>query len=616
MTRFAGCALLCLLLVTPLAAQTQTSAIRFASVSVPVTVLDAEGNPVPNLKAASFDLLEDGKRQTLTGFNVVDFSKQPASALASIDPAARRSFVLLFDLGTSPAAAQRAQEAARRFVRDVALPRDLVAVGTVDSVHGFHLLSAFTTDRELIGAAIDDPRGFRGSDPLQIANQTVIWNGAGTATEPPKVEALTPIDQPVAQRIEKAADAAGQLANALRRVPGRKQIVLLTEDADAIAAPPRDVAEKVAKNCRNADVVVHVVDTGGAKTGAFTSLAQSSGGVVLRASDDLGARFAQVLRRQQIVYVLTFDSVVTDTPAKFHELSVRVPNVPHASVQHRAGHYEAGNESGFERVIGNAEVVVNDVAKDDLHASTLAVPFATAAPVAQVPVIVDIEGVTLMAAAANELPVDVFVYAFDANGVVRDRIFQRLNIDATKTADTLRRGGLKYVGTLALAPGKYAIRTLVTAGDAKGFRRLDVDVRAPKQTALLPPLFFDDAKNWVLVRGATHGTAPYPFQLNGEPFVPSARMSVKNGVPQKVAVFVQNVAPNDLLWQLSVTDASGRAHDATPHASLLQGEGVSKLVLDYTPTDLQPGPATANVSIMKRSSNESQRASAPLIVLQ
>jgi len=617
MTRFAGCALLSLLLITPLAAQPSTSTtLRLASVSVPVTVLDAEGKPVPALKASDFDLFEDGKRQPLTGFRVVDFSMQPASALARVERVARRSFVLLFDLGTSPASRERAQEAARRFVKDVALPRDLIAVGTVDAVRGFHLLSAFTTDRELTGAAIDDPRGFRGNDPLQIANQTVIFNGGGTAAETQPPPAAAPaIDQAVAQRIDKATDAAGQLASALRRVPGRKQIILLTEDAD-VPAQPRDLVEKVVRNFRNGDSLLHVLDTGSAKAGAFASLAHATGGSVLRTSQDLSEGFAQILRRQQIVYVLTFDSVITGAPAKFHELSIRVPNVPHAAVIHRGGHYEAGNESGFERVIGNAELLINDVPSDDLHMSTLAAPFAAPTGNAQLPVIVDVEGVTLVSAAANGVPIDVFIYAFDANGIVRDRIFQRLSLDPAKTAETLRRGGLKYVGTLALPPGKYAVRTLVTAGDAKGFRRLDVDVRPPKQTALLPPLFLDDPKNWVLVRGTTHGTAPYPFQLNGEPFVPSARMTVKNGVPQKVAVFVQNVAPNDLLWQLSITDASGHAHDATPSASMLQGEGVSKLLLDYTPTGLQPGPATANISIMKRSSNESQRTSAAMVVLQ
>lgn len=615
MTRFLRTAMLLLLVVTPLAAQTSgtTSQVQLRSVSFPVTVLDEQGNPVPGLTASSFNVLEDDKRQTLTGFSAVDFTRQPAAALTPMPPAARRSFVLLFDLGITPGARERAQEAARRFVRDVALPRDLIAVGTVDSEHGFRLLSAFTTDRELTSSAIEDPRGYRGNDPLQIANQTVVFGGA----LPPETAVAAPgasvIEQPLAQRLGKAIEGVATMASAMRRLEGRKQVILFSEDADGNPAG----AEHAVKNCRNADVVLNLVDLGAAKSGAIATVARATGGGVVHAGDDLSAAFSSLLRRQQIVYVLTFDSVATNTAGKFHTLSVRVPNMPKANVIARAGHYEPGNESGFERVADSANIVVNDIPRDDLHMSVLTAPFPTSGPNAQVPVIIDVEGITLGTLVGNGIPIDVFVYAFDMNGIVRDRVFQRLTLDPAKTADTLQRGGVKYVATLALPPGKYAIRSLVAAGDVKGFSRVDTDVRTAKQTALLPPLFLDDAKNWVLVRGASHSNAPYPFVLNGEPFVPSARMTVKNGRKQKLAVFVMNTAPDDLVWQLSVTDAAGKPHVVAPaSAEILKGEGVSKVVVDYTPSDLQPGPATASVSMVKRSSNESQRTSAPIVVLQ
>jgi len=615
MTRFLRSALLLLVVVTPLAAQTSgtTAQVQLRSIAIPVTVLDEQGDPVPGLTASSFNLLEDDKRQTLTGFAAIDFTKQPAAALTPMVPAARRSFVLLFDLGVTPGARERSQEAARRFVKDVALPRDLIAVGTVDSEHGFRLLSAFTTDRELTGSAIDDPRGYRGTDPLQIANQTVVFGGSLPAETAAAVPNASTTETPLATRLGKAIEGVGTMAAALRRLEVRKQVILFTEDAEGNPAG----AEHAVQNCRNADVILNVVDLGNAKSGAIATVARATGGGVVHAGDDLSASFSSLLRRQQIVYVLTFDSVVTSTPGKFHALSVRVPTMPKAHVVARAGHYEAGNESGFERVADSANIVVNDIPRDDLHMSVLAAPFPTSGPNAQVPVIIDVEGLTLATLVNNGIPIDVFVYAFDTNGIVRDRVFQRLTLDPAKTGATLQRGGVKYVATLALPPGKYAIRTLVAAADVKGFNRVDTDVRTAKQTALLPPLFLDDARNWVLVKGTSHSNAPYPFQLNGEPFVPSARMTVKNGQKQRLAVFVLNTAPDDLVWQLSVTDAGGKPHVVSPaSAEILKGEGVSKVVVDYTPSDLQPGPATASVSMVKRSSNESQRASAPLVVLQ
>src|SRR3954467_8368131 len=103
-------------------------------VSFPVSVVNAAGSPVRGLTAANFALYDEKKKQAITSFDAVDFAATdaPASAMAPINPAAPRSFVLLFALGfPSPRSMSRAQEAARRFVTESTGPRDLVAVCTV-----------------------------------------------------------------------------------------------------------------------------------------------------------------------------------------------------------------------------------------------------------------------------------------------------------------------------------------------------------------------------------------------------------------------------------------------------------------------------------------------------
>src|SRR6266702_8405387 len=146
-------------------------------IEVPVTVVDRDGNLLRGLTAANFSIFDDGKRRPLTGFETSDFAGgQDGSPIAPINPAARRSFMLLLDLGfSSPATLARAQEAGRRFVRDTVKPRDLVAVGSISPEHGFRLLTAFTTDRDLIAAALAEPLSFRGSDPLQLAGATRVF---------------------------------------------------------------------------------------------------------------------------------------------------------------------------------------------------------------------------------------------------------------------------------------------------------------------------------------------------------------------------------------------------------------------------------------------------------
>src|SRR3954468_5596970 len=112
-----------------------TSTINVHVIELPVTVLDASGTPVRGLTSANFALYDEKKKQPITSFDAIDFASEasnaPATAIAPMNPAARRSFVLLFDLGfTSPRSMSRAQDAARRFVTESTGPRDLVAVCT------------------------------------------------------------------------------------------------------------------------------------------------------------------------------------------------------------------------------------------------------------------------------------------------------------------------------------------------------------------------------------------------------------------------------------------------------------------------------------------------------
>src|SRR3989442_237161 len=137
---------------------------------------------------------------------------------------------------------------------------DLVAVGTIESERGFRLLTAFTTDRQLIASAMAEPGSFRGNDPLQIANQTVLYEitaaNNSTASTGPVREGKAAADEEmvlmqrnvthqneaaVRARVERQVDALGALAKMLRAVPGRKQIVFLSEGFDPKYISGRDV---------------------------------------------------------------------------------------------------------------------------------------------------------------------------------------------------------------------------------------------------------------------------------------------------------------------------------------------------------------------------------------
>src|SRR5437762_8832897 len=120
--------LLALLAALSAAAQLKETVNVFV-VEVPVTVVDRDGNPVRGLTAANFELLDGGAKRPITSFDTIDFAaSESARQVSPLNPAARRNFMLLFDLSfSSPTALVKAQQAARDFIAHMVQARDLVA---------------------------------------------------------------------------------------------------------------------------------------------------------------------------------------------------------------------------------------------------------------------------------------------------------------------------------------------------------------------------------------------------------------------------------------------------------------------------------------------------------
>jgi len=639
-------------------------------IEVPVSVVDSSGNPVRGLTAANFEVYDGGKKQTITSFDKIDFGSTEAAtnAISPLNPAARRSFLLLFDLGYSqPKSLVRAQEAARNFVKTAVQPRDLVGVGTIDNDHGFRLQTAFTTDRELVESVIADPSGFHGNDPLQIANKTFVadlTNGDSLKT-PQQVSGNATVsmsemaerqqqltrsnEQYMKARVEKQVDYLGQLAKTLRAVPGRKQVILLSEGFDAkylqgrdardIAGAARDtnlvtsgqywnvdsdarygsssalsLLDRMAQAFRASDVVLHAIDIQGVRVqndesgsnfnsnaGLFT-ISRPTGGEVFQNSNDLKNNFARMLRQQEVVYVLAFQGQWGNS-GKYHDLKVKLVNAG-GRLNYRNGYYENGGETAAERVLTTAEVIVNDIPQDDVHVAAFAAPFPGGNGNSQVPIILDINGADLMKEArGNMAAAEVFVYAFDDEGVVRDRLYQRLTFDIRKVGDRLKTG-VRYYGTLILPPGSYAIKSLVRAGEAekksenekRGYARTNVIVPKPGAVAVLPPIPIDEQPKWLLVKPPDRGgVTGYPFELNGQNFIPSTTAS------NKVALIVYGASANELTWE------------TTPKTKLLGTIPIpngTKLVLQL---DDPAQVSTLQVTVHKKGVPEAQTSSVAVL---
>jgi hypothetical protein len=473
-------------------------------------------------------------------------------------------------------------------------------------------------------------------------------------------------------RAENQIQMLASIAQTLRRIPGRKQIILFSEGFDpkliqghsigndaqgtweqlsitsgAIWNVDNDqrygstatmrMLDDMSRFFRGSDVVLHAIDVqgvrvqndvskGSVENNTFESLhilTAPTGGEVFKNSNDVNADLARMLRQQEVVYVLGFNAATTNN-GKFHDLKVKLVNAPSGTkATFRLGYYESGAETGLERRLSNAEIIMNDLPQDDIHVAALAAAFPAPGGFAHVPVVLELDGRDLAREAGGKpLAAEVYIYAFDDEGVVRDHIFQRLEVDPAKAGDRLKTGGVKYLATLRLPDsGRYAIRSLIRlpGSDKKGFSRTDLTVPRGDDVAVLPPLFIDDPARWLIVRGTSHGgeADSYPFHFNGEPFVPSASVLMHSGESRRFAVFVYNATADEMQYETNVHDGKGALRaNATSLVRELQGDDVTKLLFQYSPVAADSGDSTLDVTVKKKGSTEARTSKIPFVVQQ
>ncbi len=225
-------------------------------IEVPVNVLGKDGLPLPGLTAADFELYDDGKKQTLSGFEVVDLRRASAGAKAAVPDAqnpfaeppaaaARRHWLLVFDLSYStPTGLIRARDGARDFVRKEMGGSDLAGVATLSVEHGWNLVENFTADRTQLSRAVDTlgliKPNIRTNDPLAFAFEQPGWSSGGAKNDA-KDDAvreqiadlqrlqMTASDDRERGRITQQLNTLGQMARTLDAVRGSKHVLLFTE---------------------------------------------------------------------------------------------------------------------------------------------------------------------------------------------------------------------------------------------------------------------------------------------------------------------------------------------------------------------------------------------------
>ena len=684
-----NCLAILLFLVTlPLSAQS-SEVMQVTLVEVPVNVAGSDGQPVRGLTRQNFELYDQGRKQEITHFDVIDFAeragKRPAMAGAAVaSGAARRNFMLLFDLGNSdPASILNARKAASLFVEKLLLPGDRVAVATIAVQNGFQLHTAFTTDQGFILHAIRTlgiPKFFELRDPLKISGADTGAPGSGQTGSRGEIAAehLRDLagawqrgqDEQQRQYVLRQVSEFTNVGRVLDRVAGRKQVILLSEgfdpkmiqgrggsmnsveaaeeraaiehgevwkvDTDARygSTEAKTVLQKMVESLRRSDVVLHAIDIKGLRgsiqmgsgQGSETRtneslflLTRDTGGQVFRNAVNLEEQFARMLKSQEVAYVLGFVGPARK-PGSFHELKVKLVNVPKARVTHRPGYYEVSpvSSSSIDRMLTAGEIIVNSLPVEDVKFAALATALSRGDGLADVPVILEVDGKSLLnKAAGTSVAAEFFIYAFDSDELIRDFAYQRAGFDLNKLGEKIAGKGVKFYQTLNLAPGDYSVRVLVRVdGSRSGFKSVPLHVPAAGEVAATA--IFHDAEGWVMVKGSDrYAGRPYPFLVAERSIVPSPGRVITGPGPHDVIMVLQNMTVERVKVGAQIQDAAGGLHDATfspvSHTPP-DSAGGSKLLFSFAPPALPRGAYSLILNIVGSGVEKERRLVLPFRV--
>lgn len=247
-------------------------------VEVPVTVV-RDGDPVSDLTAANFELYDGKKQQKIIGFEVIDLQRaETFDPLEQPMPiAARRHFLMLFDLAFSePESVVKARRAARDLVEQLH-PSDLAGVAIYTSTRGAELLLGFTSDRRQLELAIEtlgvpelvervpDPLGLVFGNVQDFIQQNITVDTTapdlgGEASDSIREIANERIQEAVSRitaiergaQLDKVSAFTGNLealANLMASIEGRKHLVYFSEGIpnDLLVGQERSVEESQAR---------------------------------------------------------------------------------------------------------------------------------------------------------------------------------------------------------------------------------------------------------------------------------------------------------------------------------------------------------------------------------
>ena len=526
---------------TPQVPAVQLSA-SVSVVLVDAVVLDERGRFVTDLRRDEVEVREDGRAQTLAGFELISLATAPlgAAPLESVPvaPVDTRSnarpfdgriyFIVLDDLHISPQRTNLARGIARRFIEQQVRRDDLASVMTTSGNRT--AAQGFTSDQTRLLRAVDacvgrkvispamatmaqsgtPEEGTRGTaDPQRVYNartafETLSQLAAFAGTVRQRRKALVLIGEGADYDLESQDVSARELRGSMRDFVGAANRANLTvypfdprvftnsgdDFVDIASTPPGDMesgTEKIKSTMLQND--------GEFAQDNLRTLAAETGGFADVTSRNFAGAFDRIRDENSHYYMIGYYPTSDANDGKFRAIDVRVAR-PGLTVRARRGYTPAREAPGRGESPGAAaKAVASGVSPELQRALESALPvtgltlrgtaaaFKGSAEKASVAVIVQASGRDLLFTPRDgkfEDTVELAAVALDGHG--RPQGGTRLTVTmplSQRSVTAVSQAGVVFQLRLDLAPGSYQLRIAARDGGTGVVGSVHFDLDVP-----------------------------------------------------------------------------------------------------------------------------------------
>src|SRR6201986_3328003 len=490
------------------------------------------GEVVRGLKASDFQVLENGKPQSIISFDFqsVDQAaplneatingKSPNTIMGSMNRNVtseqlrnHRLIVMFFDITSmQPEDLDRAQEAARNYVNKQMQPADLVAVVSLDQ--SLSLDQDFTANKQQLLNAVNKYSGTQGAG---------FQSGAtSTTNQVEDTTAFTPDEQEYNDlNTDRELFAFADIAHSLAYINEKKSLLYFSggiqrdgieNQASLHAAINASVLANMSIYSVDARGLEAISPLGDASTGSLrgtsayngaalqnnldsnfntqevmATLSSDTGGKAFFDSNDFSPAFQRIQQDTSAYYVIGFRSTDAVKDGRYRRLTIKI-NRPNVKLEYRPGYYAPAdyrhaNHDERERQL--EEQLASDLPATDVEVYLQAYYFrsdtGTGQPLFTVPVSLIVPGSQIpfvKGGDRSKATIDIIGQLKNTAGQDMAEIRQtvKLSIDDSQQ---LSRKNIQYTTGFTLPLGKYHLKFVVRENESGRMGSFETDINLP-----------------------------------------------------------------------------------------------------------------------------------------